>query len=338
VKKFLTFLALILFIFIDGYSAFSDPFPLKSAGKTIQPLNDVPVQMVSEEVEIRLGAVSAQVECLFFLKNLGKQGKIRVGFPLERDGELINFIAKDDKSPYPYPIESTPQAKIFTVTFDSAGEALSLENRYSTILQPQLPREEIPLSNLLFTYVLKTGASWKGPIKKAKISVGLVYVPFDQIVTISPKGYVYDDKIVPHITWNFQNFEPTQDIEITILPDLLYERLVIAKNILNANPDNGYAHFLLGTVLYNRDFLKDTKNSSAEKEFLKALSLDSKLIDARWYLAAIYRHSLKANEANVQLETIIRENPNYRCEDKLFRVDRVVGWSSPKRMLNGFQR
>jgi hypothetical protein len=329
-KKFMTFLAITLLMFTSCYSAFSDVFPLKSAGKTIQPLAGLPVQMVSEDVTISLDAVSARVEGYFFLKNLGKPGKIKVGFPLDRDGELIGFTAGDTKTYGNYPIESLPQAKVFTVSFDYAGEILTLVNHYQTILQPQEPKRRIPLSNLLFTYILKTGAFWKGPIKKAKITLILHHIPFDQIVTISPKGYSYDDKNYPRITWNFQNFEPTQDIEISILPDLVYERLVIAKNILKTNPNNGYAHFLLGTVYYNRDFLKDTKNSSAEKEFLKTLSLDSTLIDARWYLAMLYLHrSSVSNEAKIQLQTIIRENPNYRCNDKLFWSDYVVDRYKP---------
>ena len=60
-----------------------------------------------------------------------------------------------------------------------------------------------PLSDLLFRYVLRTGAYWKGPIGDAKITIKLRNTGFDKITYISPEGYVRDNA---EISWHFTDF------------------------------------------------------------------------------------------------------------------------------------
>ncbi|MFA6109197.1 MAG: hypothetical protein WDA75_10535 [Candidatus Latescibacterota bacterium] len=123
--------------------------PVRSVGKTIQPLSDVPVQMVSEEVNISLTSTKAQVHCFFTLLNQGGLDSIEVGFPRGWEGDLIEFRARDRaEGPLPvqtmakqpaygeYSGEELPWWKVFTVPFFASGDTAVIENSYHTFLLP----------------------------------------------------------------------------------------------------------------------------------------------------------------------------------------------------------
>ncbi|MFA6109196.1 MAG: hypothetical protein WDA75_10530 [Candidatus Latescibacterota bacterium] len=165
---------------------------------------------------------------------------------------------------------------------------------------------------------MKTGALWQGAIRRARITVRLANVPFDQITGISPEGYSREGN---RLTWSFTEFEPTEDIKIDIMQDALFERATIARRILAREPDNAYAHYLLGTVLLNRQ-TDDRQLGWAEEELRRAVELDPENWDARWFLAAVYTYKDRPTKSlrNIrpQLDAILQGSPGYRCTDKLF--------------------
>jgi len=314
-------------------------------GKTIQPLRDVPVQMVSEDVRILLSSTKADVQCLFTLRNEGKPDTIEVGFPRGWEGDLINFMAKNAYKSGAYPVETMaeqasyneytggklPWWKVFRVPFTSTGQTIAIENHYSTFLQPR--GNPIPWNDLLFTYIMKTGALWKDNIEDAMIRIHLYYIPFEQVTSISPEGYTREGNI---ITWHFKDFKPSQNIEISIMQDAFYERLSIARKILEKEPNSAYAHYLLGTVYFNRRYMDNNQIVEAERELQKAVTLDPKLWDAQWFLALVYvnrdAQSRTLKESKVQLEKMVRENPDYQCTDKLYyQYEWIHG--NPKELL-----
>ncbi len=118
--------------------------------------------------------------------------------------------------------------------------------------------------------------------------------------------------------------------------EALYERAAIADKLLAGNPSNAYAHFLLGTVYYNRRYCEKDMMEKAEGEFLMAVSLDPKLWDARWYLGALYAHQAygdnekkKRADANAQFEAILKGKPDYTCADSAFHIDDMVWTREP---------
>lgn len=62
-----------------------------------------------------------------------------------------------------------------------------------------------------FIYVLKSGATWKGPIGRAVITANIGKIANCSPVSITPVCYTRRGSL---ITWDLRNFKPTQNIEI----------------------------------------------------------------------------------------------------------------------------
>ncbi|MBT4485275.1 MAG: hypothetical protein HOC71_16535 [Candidatus Latescibacteria bacterium] len=342
-RIFLTLISILMFCAVVNVSA--NEAPVRAVGKTIQPRNDVPVRLVSEEVRINISSKEASVRCEFNLLNEGKPDTIMVGFPRGWENDFNYFYAETYGMKFPVttlPVnpnfsemngQEMPWWKIFYVPFDSTGQMITVINNYSIDLNFFGLSE---FSDLYFKYIMKTGAYWQGKIDEAVFTVYLRQIPFDQITEISPAGFVYEgDRII----WRFTDFEPTQDIEIFIMNDIRYERLVNAKKILKENSDNVHAHFLLGTAYFVEDVHKvgyEIYGSvKSEKEFLRVLELDPKHLDARWYLAAIYYYRKSKEKSRKLIEEIIAENPNYICTDKVYPrpSEPIIPWGSAKSWL-----
>ncbi len=326
--------------------------PVKSVGKTIQPLNDVPVRMVSEEVNMYLISAVANVTCLFTLRNEGEPDTIEVGFPRGWEGDLRNFTARKAGAKEPYPVETLAQDpsynefsggelpwwKVFRVPFDSTGQTVAVENTYFTSLRIAAGKYPSPTNDLSFTYIMKTGALWKGNMENALMTVHLVTIPFEQVTSISPEGYVRKGN---SIVWNFRDFKPSEDIRITVMQDVPFERMEIARRILKTDPKNAYARYLLGSVHFSRRNMADAQTANTDEELRKAISLDPKLWDAHWLLTLNY---IKANVAQKNLKEvkrllapILRENPEYRCTDRLVYYDEYASSDNPRDLLRNLE-
>ncbi|MFC1490385.1 hypothetical protein ACFL6K_04175 [Candidatus Latescibacterota bacterium] len=221
-------------LFLSPQPADADIAPMHRIGKTIRPRTDTSVRMVSETVDIITDGERAYVYCMFELTNDGPPDTLEVGFPLG-----MNVMKKDNKMsekfseglgiepsvrcnngpPLPYTLEPafTDESEFrverwmtFIVPFTAKGQTNKIDMTYWLPLQPKYGGKA-PISDLLFKYVLVTGAYWKGPIGDAKITVKLRETTFDRITYISPEGYV---KGVEEISWHFTDFEPEEDIEI----------------------------------------------------------------------------------------------------------------------------
>ena len=64
-----------------------------------------------------------------------------------------------------------------------------------------------------FTYLLSTGASWKGTIGKAEIIVNLKDINMDSILSQHPNNCVISNN---QLTWTFSDFEPSTNDDIKI--------------------------------------------------------------------------------------------------------------------------
>jgi hypothetical protein len=320
------------FIACSGF-VYANSAPLRATGDTVVPVNDIPVRLESEQITIWLRSYEAEVACNFNLVNEGPSATytVRTGFPAGDNENLENFRASNRKGKK-YDVTTRtldPRIsydggmhswKVFDVPFESTGKPEVLQNEYKVKVNSYGLNV---LTDRYFRYILKTGAHWKGKIKKANVTVYLKGIPFDQITSISPAGYKVNETV---ITWEFKNFEPTQDIEIFIMNDVRYDRMVNARKILQKDPNNAHAHYMLGTAI----FMKDSKKvggeiigtAESEKEFLKAIELDPHHLDAKWYLASLYFKRDEKPKALNLLREIAKEMPEYYCSDKLYNVYR----------------
>jgi hypothetical protein len=189
--------------------------------------------MESEKVIIDLYNDSSVVKCLFNMKNLGEQEKLQIGFPdmsfyhysikskvdeanrfeVKENGKVIKFDFSDtlryDKE-YRKKVESY-QIKEEWYLWDSEfqkGESKTIEVQYS------LPFGMNYKSNKrFFTYLLSTGANWKGTIGKAEIIINLKDIEMDSIISQKPNNCVIGNK---QLTWTLLDFEPSTNDNIYV--------------------------------------------------------------------------------------------------------------------------
>ena len=226
-KALLRILICLLFVHVTG-TAYSNDTPIMSVGKAIQPRTDVPVRLVSELVEITLDKDKAFVSCTFNLLNEGPPDTIDVGFPRGGESDLLDFVAAigldtlevETVSSVPVYVDpykkELPWWKTFKVPFTEKGQTVEVNNSYWT---PVLHSTHTKLSNHWFTYIMTTGANWKGVIGDATFIVTIKNINQSQIVKVTPKNYVTENNT---FIWRFTDFEPDRNIEIFYMHEKVY--------------------------------------------------------------------------------------------------------------------
>lgn len=201
------------------------------------------ISMVAEKVQIVLGAKKVTVKATFDLKN--EEGAVTavIGYPRGRFEKSLNdFTVTVDGKPVKVssqagqkgtnprlgmsprkkggPVKpayqfagSYPEWKTFNVRF-AAGQKRKLVVTYNVA-----PAELNTADNgkvLAYVYTLKTGANWKGKIKKAEIHVNLAGGV--KTVTVTPNPHSVRTA-GGNLFWRYKDFKPTHDIEITFRAD-----------------------------------------------------------------------------------------------------------------------
>ncbi len=202
-----------------------------------------PIRMASEHVKIVIGATNVQVSATFVLENEKDAASVVVGYPrgvLEKslenfavtvDGQTAAVSSQKgatdrdrmmgvmDGAPakgsaakkYQYQFDGPyPEWKTFTVSF-AAKQKRTVVVSYS--VAPAAVETE---SGRLLTYVytLKTGATWSGNIGSAVIEATLDGMTMKDLVSVTPKP-AENIKAAGPLVWQFKDFKPTQDIEVT---------------------------------------------------------------------------------------------------------------------------
>ncbi len=227
------FAIVILTIIYLHTNLFADIAPIPIKAKSICPKEQTSIRMESEKVVIDLYNDSSVVKCLFNMKNLGEHEKLKIGFPemsfyhyriKSLADEVSRFIVKEnDKAikfhfsdslrydkEYRKEVESY-QIKEEWYLWDSEfqkGESKTIEVQYS------LPFGMLYKSNKrFFTYLLSTGANWKGTIGKAEIVVNFKDIEMDSIISHQPNNCEINKN---QLTWTFSDFEPTTSHDINV--------------------------------------------------------------------------------------------------------------------------
>ena len=231
-KKY-KFTVIILTIISLHTNLFADIAPNPIKAKSICPKDQTSIRMESEKVIIDLYNDSSVVKCLFNMKNLGDQEKLQIGFPemrfhyyrqkskvdeatrfqVKENGIVVNLDFSDSlrfNAEYRKKVESY-QIKEEWYLWESEfqqGESKTIEVQYS------LPFGMLYKTNeRFFTYLLSTGANWKGTIGKAEIIINLKDIVKDSIISINPPNYeIIDNQII----WTFWDLEPTTNDDIKV--------------------------------------------------------------------------------------------------------------------------
>lgn len=221
-----------------GVQSFADDSALSGiGGGGVAPMVNHPsVRMVSETVTIRLTDKSAKVHCEFLFRNEGKKCTVKMGFPEKAwasgegspmmrlsgfrswvDGKPIKCVYKPGKiSRKTYDERSYDAWYVKDIPF-GAGQTRTVVDEYSTELGSS---EDSMMTNyqklLNFTYILRTGRNWKGPIGKAVIIVDTSGMSADHYeLWPDPPGFI---RSKGKISWTLTNFEPKSDISIEFIP------------------------------------------------------------------------------------------------------------------------
>jgi hypothetical protein len=188
------------------------------------------IRMVRETVNAtNLSTVRYQphVRCVFVFKNEGKATTVEMGFPEMSGGEgrptepgesgLMGFKSWVDGKLVKTRLEPSKD------NGDQTFEAWHVKNVHFAAGQTRTIIDEYrggmggdSGGAASFRYTLISGASWKGKIGEADITVDTSAMPKSKkIQSIRPKGYVRRGSV---IKWHFTNLEPKEDVSIEFVP------------------------------------------------------------------------------------------------------------------------
>ena len=344
-----TFLFTLLFFNFLYASADITPTPVKVKG--IVPRYPVNIQMVSEKVVVDLFKDSSIVTCTFNMKNFGNSKEIEIGFPMMsfynwRDNtadvkdkfdvwvndKLINkvniYIPEELKKDVNEDItainsrlslaENENKPWYLWKTKFAKNESVQIIVKYS------LPSGVTKLKNY-FNYLLSTGAGWKGKIIQADVIVNLKDIPADQLIKISPAGYIKTDK---QISWTFKNLEPTTNDDILIDYELVkgsYQKR-LAESIANA--PTYYVDDLLVDSLSDLDpktianvlVLNDVVSRKGIVQFFTKPFVHKKFLEKINALSPeIFSQLAKENEEDLKLNYVLIVNDEITAQSDFWR-------------------
>jgi len=214
---------------------------------TVVPVFEQYIKLVSEQVDIYLDRGAYRVEVAYEFRNTGPETEITMGFPNETDwmygrsiDEFRAWVDGIEQAVYrkvyrvsdkPYGPGTAPDLfyECFDIAFD-AGASRSVRNEYRQEYVVDYGR-----TSEQATYVLTTGAYWKGSIDSITVNVHFTRPRHDYEgrTIIFPPGEVDDSRqrlpgirIEPEPTGTFpggvqivlEDTEPDRDIEITMPP------------------------------------------------------------------------------------------------------------------------
>ncbi len=239
-KTFFLFLLFALLLLSSARTVHANSSSLYRSAGTVEPVQNNSVRMVEEKVYIQVYGGWSVVCCEFIFRNESREARdvpmgfpaslVGIGFEIDETTRLRDFRIFDNGMEREAKLEEagTDSGKIGEVaewyTWDvrfQGEEERRIVNTYKT--QNYNAQWERGAG-----YILKTGASWKGPIGKANISFELMDIAPYRIdrERTRPHGYRVEQN---RVIWELYDFEPTEDINLTLsgyipISDLLLER------------------------------------------------------------------------------------------------------------------
>lgn len=199
-------------------AARGDDAALVASGGALKLMHGHPaIRMLSEEVHIALP--DGKVEATFIFRNDGPATTVLIGFPEQGKDvmpkartHLVNFRSWVDGKPVATKQVGRTEGDdadytawwVKQVPF-SRGQTHTIVNRYEGGWL------DTSYGCSGFQYILKTGASWHGPIGRARITVDLGSVARCWPVRFQPAS---GRRTGSRISWDLRNFAPKHDVFI----------------------------------------------------------------------------------------------------------------------------
>lgn len=141
-----------------------------------------------------------------------------------------------------------------------------------------------------FTYGLIPGATWKGAIGSARLTIKFPETTtLDQIIAYDPPDPNFDSAA---ITWLFQNYEPPANPYLQFIKPSLWSDYTARRRAVQQNPNDANARAALGAILRQLALFDSPRRDSffaqAVAENETAVRLDANQRGARQALAQLY--------------------------------------------------
>lgn len=217
---------------------------------TFRPLGTGQVEMLKEDLVIRLYRDRAKVEVDYLLHNTGDASDVKAGFPslgvkieddphreiedysIIADGKSVAFTREKGD---PAPLKSLYDKKYLdnVTNGEDASDILLLDWLVSTVhfRQRETKRIQVRYESLYaysngglsedsdylddrFTYLLSTAAAWKGPIREGRVTIEAVTVDANKLIVL-PQGR-FHRAAAGNLVWEFHNLKPSMADNIQV--------------------------------------------------------------------------------------------------------------------------
>ena len=227
------------------------------------------VQMVRERVVLTLSpdGSKATVQGVYIMRNQGEgEETLAVHYPLRSlfdqcEGEEIEGLRvwvndrpvstrRVEGRPIPAHCDAPSPWAAFEATFPP-GEEVTLRVTYQQATWGYSPYR-------VLTYILETGAGWRGRIEEAEIRVRLPYTATEETIPLGKSFWGYGRGTTPgarlegqEVVWHFRDLEPTREHNIFLLflqPDY-WQEIQRRRRAVQDNPQDGEAWGFLGLAI-----------------------------------------------------------------------------------------
>lgn len=342
------------FAFIVAGSTLPDvaPNPVPRAGETLAPRATTAVEMSAETVRISLKEDTARVEASFTLLNTSSAKEdLEVGFPTAaqpknfrygKEGMIVtewgpstiqDFTAKVDG----VEVKATPAKALeknahsgwlcWPMSFD-ANQKRSVEVRYTVNTRDDVYTPPSPLLNRQVTYILKTGAGWKGNIGEAVVILEMDGMTDENIIRTAPD---VTEKTKSSWIWRMKDFEPNADI---LVQYRYYPNAKAAVERLEAQLKKNGSH-VEALLDYAENLLAIEEPAKAAESFAKLHDAEKRegryLHRARteyqppaYRAAKCYREAGKKDEARTWARAAIERLEEIRDKEHPFTIQKSL--------------
>lgn len=384
-RKITAFIITVILLLTSNTRALADVAPPEPpSGTDPEPGNETTnVRMVSETVLIDIDVDSpldkgnGKVTATFTMRNMGDEvEQMDVRFPLDQTTGWGGLCS--DPAPQFSPITDL-RVKV-------NGQSVSTQKTYQTITLPTFEEphptitipcwEKFPVSfpvekdvvievtyttepyagadaSYSYAYILETGTGWKDRIGTADIIFQLPYELDDSnFYSCHPDKCVLNGN---RVQWHYEDFEPTSNIGISLLPPPLWQRIGLETKNTVKNPNDGEAWGRLAkaykeSIMERKGFRSEpaaTERYKLSKEaYEKAITLlpndadwhygfaDLLCWDAEWGDFSVNSDMEAWIPCVEQIQQVFEINPNHQKMKELMenypQLNEMIDFSGPQ--------
>ena len=278
----LALVSLLAIIFL-ATTASADDASLGRVGENVQPIFNTRVEMLAEDVRVKVTPERSFVEAVFIFRNNGPAATVLVGFPEEEildgregfgdDTELHDFKAFIDGKEVPVQKKKglVPEINPRSIDYPSwytwevefaEGQIRELRNTYWV--------KNLYWSNgeVLAGYILTTGSTWEGSIGHARVTFEMQDILPYRLRAIIPGNYRFEGH---NLVWEWWDFDPDTNIEV------IFDNRGLLPFVQQALPpeaaDQWWQKITAGKYLEVLQEIGDLKGKGSNPELEQALAI-----------------------------------------------------------------